>query len=59
MKMYYVDSHGGESQIDAKNMQEAKRKVLEDYANCGIKLITTKEYKWVGTKVTKIDTTYR
>lgn len=58
MRQYFTKCAGVLVQIDAENIEEAKSKTLDDYANSGFVPIITREYKLVSTRTTHINTDY-
>ncbi len=56
--VYIIDRGTWQTEIEAKNLADARRKILWDYANSGEITLVVAEYQLVSEKREKINTDY-
>lgn len=56
--VYIIDRGTWQTEIEAKNLADARRKILWDYANSGEITLVVAEYQLISEKREKINTDY-
>lgn len=56
--VFMVDRGTWQTEIEARDLADARRKILWDYANCGEITLVVAEYQLVSEKREKINTDY-